>query len=420
MKKLAVLAALVATMGLAHADAQVYGALNVSIVKQTGTGLDATNMNSTVLSPSVLGFRARESLGGGYGAGMNLETAVNLVSGNLGSGQSAVGGSVAQNNYATTGGIASVFYRQANVQLDTPYGEVKLGRQPTPTFIATGSVDALGIASGGISVVASNLSNPGMAGNGALSGVKTPFNPNLNVSTPNGSPWAYTNAIGFRSKEYSGFTVNALAGFAQPASTASNSDDQQATQNIVIGYRNGPVTALYGFQNINDNTGAKMSQSNIASIGYAVNKQLTVKASYFDTTFGKCNSTAAGGNCMNGTLGISAAGVITAATNAPVGTAYGADFKANAIGASYQASPQSRVALQYTEVKDSVTPTNKIGMTSLYADYDFSKSVKAFTFLSVADNSGNANMGPVFGQPAATPAKGQSISSLALGMKYVF
>lgn len=420
MKKLAVMAALVATMGLAHANPQIYGSMNISVVKQTGPGLDATNMNSSVVAPSILGFRARESLGGGYGVGMNLEAAVNLISGNVGNTQAAVGGSSAQNNYVATSGLSSVFHRQANVQLTTPYGEAKFGRQPTPTFSATSVVDAIGISSGGISQVVSVLSNPGMSGNGALSGVKQPLNPNLNVSTATGSPWGFTNGIGFRTKEYSGFQVNALAGFAQPASTSSNSDDQQATQNIVINYKNGPVTALYGFQNINDNTGAKLSQSNIAGVGYAIDKTLTIKASYFDMKYGKCSSAAAGGNCQNTALSISPAGTITAAVNSPIGTPYGTDFKATALGVSWQVMPYSRIALQHTLITDDINSNNKIGMTALYADYDFSKSVRAFTFVSVTDNAGSANFGSVRAQAAATPAKGQSISAIAVGMRYVF
>lgn len=420
MKKLAVMAALVATMGLAHANPQIYGSLNMSLVKQSGTGLDTTNMNSGVLQPSTLGFRARESLGGGYGAGMNLETAINLVNGTVGNAQNGVGGSSAQNNYASTSGTSSLFHRQANIQVTTPYGEAKFGRQPTPMFTASSVVDSIALSSGGMSQVMANLSNPGLSGNGTLSGVRQPLNPNLNVSTVSGGPWAFTNGVGFRTKEYAGFSVNAIAGFAPSTAGTSNSDDHQATQDIVVNYRNGPVTAMLGSQNINDNIGSKLSQTNIASLGYAVTKQLTVKAGYVETKFGKCSSTAVGGNCQNTALAISSAGVVTAAVNSPVGTAYGTDFRATAIGASYQATPQSRIALQHTAVQDLITVGNKVGMTSLYADYDFSKSVRAYTLVSVNDNSGKAMFGPIRGQSATTSTRGEAITAIAVGMRYVF
>jgi predicted porin len=377
-------------------------------------------MASTVLAPSVIGFRGNEKLGGGYAAGFNLETAINLNNGNAGSATSGVGGTSAQNGYLPSDGTSTLFYRQANVQVDTAEaGSFKFGRQLTPTFVASFNADALSIASGGIGI-ATNLANPGfIGGTSSLSGVQGPLNPDTNVSSVNGSPINYSNGIGWDSQKYYGVTVHALWGLNQNAPMSSNYANQQAIQNVVVNYENGPYTALYGYMNATDNTGNRLVSTNIAGLGYTVGS-VTVKGTYFGGRFGSCSQTTSGGNCQTKAMSISAAGVVTPATMASAGTPYGDNFDAYALGVSWQASARSRVAVQYTQILDQTTTGNKAGISSIYADYDLSKRTKLFALVSYVDNVGQANVSPIYALSSATPNNGNSITAVAAGMKVSF
>lgn len=420
MKKV-IIAALLAASGVAFADTVgLYGSLNYGLVNQSATGLNATNFSSTVLGPSVFGIRGNEKLGNSTSAGFNLESAVSLNNGNVGSSTAGVGGTGAQNNYLPADGNSTLFYRQANVTFgDASIGEFKLGRQLTPTFQASFTADALSIASGGLGVFMSNLVNPGLTGNGALSGVTNPLNSDLLVSPTAGAPTNYSNGIGFKSASFGGFTVHALAGYNQGGSTANNYNNTQLVQNVVVGYSRGPVTATYGYQYINDNVGNKLISDNLASLAVTVDR-LTVKGAYYGARFGQCSQTTAGGNCQTSALSINSAGTITPAAYATAGTNYGEGFDVYSLGGSYQLSAALRVAAEFTSAVDTYNSANKINMSSAYTEYNLSKHSSVYALASVAQNKGAANMGPIFGQPASAPTAGAAITALATGVKYTF
>jgi len=403
-----------------EAPLQIYGNLNIAGVAHNAPGLNAFNMSSSVLGNSSLGFRGTHDIAGGYKASVNLETAVNTNSGNVSSSLSGVGGTNPGNGYAISGGSTSLFYRKANLEIITPtVGNFTLGRQLTPQFYMSTRLDALGIASGGIGAVNGTLTGHGSSGNRMLSGVVAPLNPDLNVSGINGGPNNYSNGIGWKSPTYNGVTVHAMWGMNQNGPTASNEFEQQGQRNVVVEYEKGPFSALVGVQDVNDNTGATQLKTQMAGAAYTY-KDLTFKYGYFGARWGQCSETKSGGNCMTTPMSISASGIITAARNAPVGTAYGNDFDANALGVSYKVNDRTRVAAQYTAVVDKTVDANKVNLTSVYGQYNFSKTFAVFALYSRADNQGNANMGPIFGMTAGAPAKGQAIDAFAIGMRKAF
>ena len=403
-----------------NAPVEIYGNLNVAGVAHKGPGLDAFNMHSSVLGNSVLGFRSKYDVGSGFTTRINLETAVNTNNGNVGSSLSGVGSTNPGTGYIASSGSSTMFYRKANVELGVPSaGTFTIGRQLTPHFAQSAQISALGIASGGILQAAGLFSSFGATGNKLLSGTTSPLNPDLNVSTTIGGPGYYSNGIGWKSPTMSGFTVNALWSLNQSSPSASNSFDQQGQKNIVVDYTNGPFFALAGRQLLNDNVGNELMTSNMAGLGYTAGK-LTTKLGYYDAKFGRCSETKSGGNCMTSAMGISAAGVISPAVNAASGTRYGADFKATEIGTSYQINDRSRVAAAYTLVNDEITAANKVKFTSVYGEYDLSKNTRLFALASRADNSGLASASPIFGMPAKTSATGQSVDTVALGMRVLF
>lgn len=115
MKKTLIALAAVAATGAAFAQSSVtlFGVvdLNVRSVKQGGESL--TSLSQDGIASSRLGFRGVEDLGGGLKAGFWLEGAINPDTG-------------------TPGGLQ--FQRRSTLSLLGNFGEVRLGRDYTPTF----------------------------------------------------------------------------------------------------------------------------------------------------------------------------------------------------------------------------------------------------------------------------------------------
>lgn len=416
------LSSLLAIAGIAHAQSsnvQIFGLIDQSVVTQKGLGLNNTNINSSTTGSSNIGFRGVENLGDGYGVGFNLEAGVSLATGNTGNTLSGVGGTSASNSYTASSGTASVFNRQANLQGDTPIGQFLVGRQYTPFLRAQSRSDALMITSGGVSTIMSSL---GGTNNRNLSGSTTsPLNTNLFAATTLGNPGMWSNGISFKTKEWHGLTAHVMYGVNQSTSTATgeNSWDTQGIKDISLTYDKGPYFALLGYQEVNDNVGNKYNASKLAAVGYTWN-DLTFKGTYANRTFGTCSSASSGGNCMNKTMSISAAGVATAATYAPVGTAYGDDYDLYGFGVSWKATDRVRVAGQITQVNDQTVSANKFTMNTIYADYSFSKRTRVYALASLVQNQGGANMSPIFGMSAQTSSNGQDITAYAVGLRHSF
>jgi len=425
MKKLLLALGLISAISFAQAQSsvQIYGTIDESVVSQTGSGLNATNMNSATTIPTNLGFRGKEDIGGGSKIGFDLNTGINFNNGNVGSPTAGVGGTSAQNNYQTQTGTSTLFYRAANISFEnSDLGIVKLGRQGTPMFMASFTADALSIASGGIGVVYGLTGAGPYGGNGALTGnFATPINPDTNMSNPQGGIANYSNGVSYFSNRYYGLRASAMLGINNDGSTSpgGSSINQQALQNIQVDYDNGPYTGVASYMNMLDNVGHKQFSSTLVGAGYTWNK-LTFKGTYFGTQFGQCSQTTNGGNCQYLPTTVTAAGTVTPTRYAPSGTAYGHDFNSYALGVSYKMSERVRLAAQYTTVADTLVTSNKIGMSSLYGDYALSKRTSLYALASLVSNQGNANAGPIFASPTRTPQNGQQITAVALGMKHTF
>lgn len=126
---------IIAALGLAactQAHAQsvtVYGVIDAGIEYLNHVGPADKSLvrmpSLTASSPSRLGFRGTEDLGGGVKAFFVLESGFGPDNGSL--------------NYG-----GRLFGRQANVGLATPYGTLTLGRQHTMTLLALFDSDILG------------------------------------------------------------------------------------------------------------------------------------------------------------------------------------------------------------------------------------------------------------------------------------
>jgi predicted porin len=130
-KSLLALAVLGAYVGVASAQSSVtlYGTVDVAgrYVKADGQKRRYSEVTDGINS-SQLGFRGVEDLGGGLRAGFTLLSSIGLDAGNIGSGQTT-------NKF---------WNRRSTVSLFGPFGEVRLGRDYTPTFWNQTIFDAYG------------------------------------------------------------------------------------------------------------------------------------------------------------------------------------------------------------------------------------------------------------------------------------
>jgi predicted porin len=135
MKKplLMVSAAMLTGLASAQSSVTIFGLLDVTLQKATGSVADRTQLTQGAYGASRLGFRGVEDLGGGLSASFHLEAAVFPDSG--------IGGASNSNNQAsgtataTAGTQGLTFNRRSTVSLiSKDWGELRVGRDYTPTF----------------------------------------------------------------------------------------------------------------------------------------------------------------------------------------------------------------------------------------------------------------------------------------------
>jgi predicted porin len=130
-KSLFALAVLCAYAGVASAQSSVnlYGTIDVNgrVVKNDGSS-KRWSLGRDGINSSQLGFRGIEDMGGGLKTGFVLLSSVGADSGDIGSGQSP----------------GKFWFRRATVSLFSGAGELRLGRDYTPTYWNNSSFDVFG------------------------------------------------------------------------------------------------------------------------------------------------------------------------------------------------------------------------------------------------------------------------------------
>jgi predicted porin len=127
MKKSLIALAVLGAAGAASAQSQVtlFGVVDVGVRHVDNAGTKQTQLSTDGMQSSRLGFRGTEDLGGGLRAGFWLESAINADTG--------------------TPNSSRFWHRRATVSLSsTTLGEVRLGRDTTPTWNTLADYDAFG------------------------------------------------------------------------------------------------------------------------------------------------------------------------------------------------------------------------------------------------------------------------------------
>lgn len=200
---LLVLAALAAASGAASAQTApapsssvtLFGTIDVGLARVTGSTLSRTGLSTSGANISRMGFRGTEDLGGGLAAGFWLEAGLDV---NTGAGKSSG---------------AFSFNRRATASLLGSFGEVRIGRDDSATFLNTLIFDPF-------------LTN-GVGGTGTF--------------VMNGAPIQISNAVSyFLPPDLGGFYGQAQVAFGGQASnsTTPNLGDYRGLRG---GYRQGAL-----------------------------------------------------------------------------------------------------------------------------------------------------------------------------------
>jgi predicted porin len=228
-KSLLALAAL-AAVGSASAQSTVtvFGVIDAGLASVSGNGVTRTGLSTGGANISRLGFRGTEDLGGGLSASFWLEAGLDV---DTGSGK-------------TAGALS--FNRRSTVSLSSSWGELRLGRDDSATFLNTLIFDPF-------------LTN-GVGGTMAFTMLGIP----AAATAAGGAPIQLSNTVGyFLPGDLGGFYGQVQMAFGEQASNAANS--KQGNYNgLRAGYRNGPWHAAFSTGKLSGDVGANdLTASNI-------------------------------------------------------------------------------------------------------------------------------------------------------------
>ena len=217
MKKSLIALAVLAASGAAMAQSSVtlYGVVDTGLTYSKGdeSVYGLTHVGGNV--NSRLGFRGVEDLGNGLKATFNLESGLSADNGG---------------NYMNESGLT--FNRTSTIGLAGGFGEVRLGRMLTSSYLAVSRYDAFGDTGIGASRAWGNWVSE-----------TEPF------AALGAYPTRASNAISYTSPNFSGFKFGGEYAFGE---------QQKASDSRYIGvsatYDNGPLSLGLGFDRIDGNT----------------------------------------------------------------------------------------------------------------------------------------------------------------------
>jgi predicted porin len=311
----------------AQSKVEIFGVVDVGIAHLSGSGASRTGMSTGGANISRLGFRGTEDLGGGLKAGFWLEAGLDVDSGQ---------------GKATGGGLS--FNRRSTVSLMGNWGELRLGRDDSATFLSTLIFDPF-------------LTN-GVGGTGAFTMLGIP-----GTATGNGgAPIQISNALSyFLPQNLGGFYGQLQIALGEQASNAPNSK-QGDYRGLRLGYRQGAFNGALATGKLYGDTAANnLTASNVGlSYDLGVAKPMLLWATE-----------------KRGTLKVTAVqlGVVALVGNGEFKASYGhyntshsnADWDKLSLGYGYNFSKRTQVYGTYAYLKNKGTAAKSIGVQGLAA-----------------------------------------------------
>jgi len=387
----------------------VYGVLDGAAYTMSSphapAGLSSTTWGiaSNNMQTSRLGFGANTDLGSGLKITGNLEEEISISTGGQGD-----GATVATPTAAASGG--GTYNRAANVGLASPsWGEIKLGRQITPSLMTAVQLDAMGSQSGGYTnawAYSQLVNSIIFTGAGALNGGAAT---DQNFNGGNNAPDLFVAALSYTSPIFSGFQVRLLQTFGSNNSPGSGNTGQPFGDSGVTDFSLRYDDGSFAFS-LADNA-VNIGNSVAGAYSGRLENNLQVGGSY---KFGDTKVTLAYGD-------IAYADGYKAALKALANSSPPDDVEIWSLGATQQVG-QYKFGLSYTDIKDKDHSANGVSDWSALVDFAFNKQGDVYAQLTSSDNKGNAQYSGLYGSalPSMAGGVGGTVNSLAVGLRYKF
>ncbi len=273
MKKSLLALAAISLAGAASAQSSVtlFGIVDAAYAHVSAGGRSASGITNSGLNSSRLGFRGVEDLGGGLKANFWLEGQLSNDDGNA---------------------AGLNFQRRSYVGLSGGFGEVRIGREYTPTFWNTTVYDAFGTNGVGSAMTPGMISAaPGAPGNSAAavrsSNMITYLLPAMGGFVGQGMVGFGENTGGVKTNNYLGFRfgyaagpLSAHAAFGKTKALTSANDTKY--QNIGASYDFGAVKPMFFWGTEKTGSGAKVTGWEISAVAPMGQGELRAAISRYD------------------------------------------------------------------------------------------------------------------------------------------
>jgi predicted porin len=226
-KSLLALAALTAFAGAASAQSSVtlFGIVDAAYAHLSAGGKSASGITNSGLNSSRLGFRGTEDLGGGMTAGFWIEGQLTNDDGNA---------------------AGQTWQRRSTVSLMGGFGEIRLGRDYTPTFWNTTVYDPFG-----------------------TNGVGQSMTPSMLAAPSNTTAVRSNNTIAYFLPAMGGITGQVQVGFGEKLNNAPNKDEGDYF-GFRFGYAGGPLSAHVAYGKVKGATSAADVKTTNLGASYAI------------------------------------------------------------------------------------------------------------------------------------------------------
>ena len=324
-KSLLALAALTAFAGAASAQSSVtlFGIVDAAYAHVSAGGRSATGITNSGINSSRLGFRGVEDLGGGLSAAFWIEGQLNNDVGQGGS---------------QTSGLD--FRRRSTVSLLGGFGEVRIGRDYTPTFWNTTVYDPFGTNGVGQALTPAMISRTG-TGNSTNA-----------VRTDNSISYFAPGGLG-------GFTAQVMVGFGEQTGGLKTNN----YFGFRVGYAAGPVSVH--FANGKTSGATSPADTTYSNIGGSFDAGVVKPMVFWGT-----EKTAAGakvsGLLIGATIPVGSNEIRVATSRYDIANSAN-DFSKFAVGYVHNLSKRTSLYTQYARVSNKGAQTASVSNNGLSA-----------------------------------------------------
>ena len=384
-KTLVALAALSAAGAFAQSSVTMYGVVDTTLTRITGSVASVTGQTSGNWAASRLGFRGVEDLGGGLKANFNLEAGISVDNG--------TGAATSTDNVNSAASTGLTFNRIATVGLVGSFGEFQFGRRNVPSFY-------------------NDDRNP--FGTNSV-GDDVHWQANLIGQAQQRT----SNGFHYFTPELGGFFAHLHYALGEQPSNATFGTDKNGNYaGLLLGYRSGPLDVALGYGKQDIKRGNATASNN-------ADRSVTNLGASYDFGVVKLNGEYSQQTLKN-TVNIGAG--LTTPSASPFGVATaGVDTKAKAYSLSATAPVgPGLVKLAYSTVKIDnglgVGTEPKASKFAVGYVYSFSKRTSIYTTVARLSNKNNAALtaGTRTGLAGASTAANESSNGYEIGLRHNF